>query len=134
MKEPIWLQKNVVLAFHEMTLAEHGGLMGMRDEGLLDSALGRPINQYFYESATLIDLAAAYAYGIIRNHPFLDGNKRTAFVSMKTFLLRNGTQLELPKAESIRVFFDLAADQISEPVLAKWIGKHLGRPAKIKRS
>lgn len=124
MKEPIWLQKNVVMAFHEMLLAEHGGLMGMRDEGLLDSALGRPINQYFYESATICDLAAAYAFGIIKNHPFLDGNKRTAFVSMKTFLLRNDISLKLTKMESIKMFFDLAAGNVSELALAKWIEKN----------
>ena len=124
MNEPIWLQKNVIRAFHETMLAEHGGLMGMRDEGMLESALGRPINQFFYESATIHDLAAAYAFGIIRNHPFLDGNKRTAFVSMKTFLLRNGVSLDLPKIESIKLFFGLSAGDISEAVLAKWIEKH----------
>jgi death on curing protein len=124
MKEPIWLQKNVVIAFHEMMLAEHGGLMGMRDGGLLDSALGRPMNQYFYESATLPELASAYAYDIIYNHPFLDGNKRTAYVAMKTFLLRNGTLLDPPKEESITAFFDLAGGLITEAALARWIKKH----------
>ena len=124
MKIPIWLQKNVIIAFHEMLLAEHGGLTGIRDEGLLDSALGRPINQYFYESASLYDLAAGYAFGICRNHPFIDGNKRTAFVSMNTFLLRNGVSLDLPKTESIKLFFALAAGEVSEAFLAKWIEKH----------
>ncbi len=127
MKEPIWLQKNVVIAFHEMMLAEHGGLMGMRDEGLLDSALGRPINQYFYESATLPELGAAYAFGIIRNHPFLDGNKRTAFVSMKTFLMRNGFRLELLKKEAVATFMDLAAGHVKESELATWIERYLSR-------
>jgi|SRR5579871_2238618 len=121
MKEPIWLQKNVVIAFHEMLLAEHGGSSGMRDEGLLDSALGRPMNNYFYESATLSDLAAAYAYGIVRNHPFIDGNKRTAFVAMKTFLMRNGILIEPPQQEAILLFFDLAAGLITESQLATWI-------------
>jgi len=125
MKEPIWLQKNVVIAFHEIMLAEHGGLKGMRNEGLLDSALGMPINQYFYGSTNLAELAAAYAYGIIKNHPFLDGNKRTSFVSMKTFLLRNNLSLSLPKEEAITTFLELAASNITEKTLAKWINKHL---------
>lgn len=125
MKEPIWLQKNVVIAFHEIMLVEHGGLTGMRDEGLLDSALGRPINQYFYEPTDLPELAAAYAYGIIKNHPFLDGNKRTSFVSMKTFLFRNNVSLSLPKEEAITTFLQLAAGSITEKTLAKWINKHL---------
>jgi death-on-curing protein len=123
MKEPIWLQKNVVIAFHEILLVEHGGLSGMRDEGLLDSALGRPINQYFYESANICQLAAAYAWGIARNHPFLDGNKRTAFLSMKTFLLRNGIKLVPPKSEAIHKFIALAAGDVEEEGLAKWIKK-----------
>lgn len=124
MKEPVWLQKNVVIAFHEMLLAEHGGPMGMRDEGLLDSALGRPMNQYYYEKASLSQLAAAYAFGIIKNHPFLDGNKRTAFVSMKTFLLRNGISLKPPKKEAIITFLNLASGDLEEPSLAQWIEKY----------
>ena len=114
MKEPIWLQKNVVLAFHEMLLAEHGGPAGLRDEGLLDSALGRPINQYFYEQADLVQIAAAYAWGITRNHPFVDGNKRTAFVCMKTFLKRNGIILKPSRTDAVTTFMALAAGDISE--------------------
>ncbi|HXW60737.1 MAG TPA: type II toxin-antitoxin system death-on-curing family toxin [Myxococcota bacterium] len=121
MKEPIWLQKNAVIAFHEMLLVEHGGVSGMRDEGLLDSALGRPLNQYFYDKANLYELAAAYAFGIARNHPFVDGNKRTAFVSMKTFLMRNDRQLSPPKSEAIEIFFALAAGEVGEAELVRWI-------------
>lgn len=123
MKEPIWLQKNVVIAFHGMLLAEHGGLTGMRDEGLLDSALGRPINQFFYESANIFELGAAYAWGIARNHPFFDGNKRTVFLSLKTFLARNSISFHPPKSDAIHKFFDLAAGDVEEEALAKWIKK-----------
>lgn len=124
MNKPIWLQKNAVIAFHEMTLAEHGGLMGIRDEGLLDSALSRPVNRYIYEPPSLYRLAASYAYGIASNHPFLDGNKRTAFISMKTFLYRNGLWLDSPKEESIEQFIDLAAGLVKETKLAEWIEKY----------
>lgn len=125
MKEPIWLQQNVVLAFHEMLLAQHGGLAGLRDIGLLESALARPINQFLYEKSTPSKIAAAYAYGLIRNHPFADGNKRVAFVAMKTFLLRNGVSLKYSKEEAIFTFLKLAADELSEESLADWIEDHM---------
>ena len=126
MKEPIWLQKNVVIAFHEMLLVEHGGLAGMREEGLLDSALGRPIHQYYYDSVSdIFDLASTYAMGIIQNHPFIDGNKRTGFVSMKTFLARNGLWLKLPKEDAIKTFISLADGKVSHSHLSEWIKRHL---------
>lgn len=121
MKEPIWLRENVVLAFHEALLFEHGGLNGVRERGLLESALARPINQFHYESPTISQLAGAYAFGIIKNHPFHDGNKRTAFVAMKTFLLRNKRALVHTKEEAIMTFLGLAAGTVSEKELASWI-------------
>ena len=124
MREPIWLQKDAVIAFHDILLVEHGGPIGMRDEGLLESALGRPINKYFYENADIFDLAAAYAVGITKNHPFIDGNKRTAFVSMKTFLARNGLWARFPKIEAVQTFFSLAAAEVDTEKLTKWIKAH----------
>ncbi len=125
MKEPIWLQKSVVIAFHEMLLAEHGGPSGMRDEGLLESALGRPINQFYYEQATSIfELASTYAIGIIQNHPFVDGNKRTAFVSAKTFLARNGFWLKYPREEAVHMFFSIAAHELSDRDLIDALEKY----------
>ena len=122
MKEPIWLQKNVILAFHAMLIVDQGGLYGLRDEGLLDSALSRPLNVFLYKkSADLYELAAIYAVAIIKNHPFVDGNKRVAFVAMKLFLLRNDINLNFPKEESINKFFNLAAGLMDENELALWI-------------
>jgi len=121
MNEPIWLQKSVVLAFHEMLLAEHGGAVGIRDEGLLDSALNRPKQYFHYQTCGLHELASLYAIGIIHNHPFVDGNKRTGFVSMKTFLLRNAFTIEPNKEDSVSTFLNLAAGKISQDELAKWI-------------
>jgi death on curing protein len=125
MKEPVWLQKNVIMAFHEMLLAEHGGAPGMRDEGLLESALGRPINQFYYEqSTTILELATTYAVGIIQNHPFVDGNKRTAFVSAKTFLARNGFWLKYPRTEAVNMFFSIAARETSDHALKQALEKY----------
>jgi len=115
MIEPVWLQKTALIAFHEMLLAEHGGPLGMRDEGLLESALGRPINRFHYEEITSpFELATTYAVGIIQNNPFVDSNKRTAFVSAKTFLARNGFWLQYPRIDAVNMFFSLAAREESE--------------------
>lgn len=128
MKEPIWLQKNAVIAFHEMLLAEHGGPAGVRDEGLLESALGKPINQFYYEQTTdIFELATTYAIGIMQNHPFVDGNKRTAFVSAKTFLARNGFWLRYPRIEAVNMFFFVAARATSENALRQAFEKYSER-------
>ncbi len=100
MKKPVWLDRAVCLAIHEMVLSQHGGLAGVRDEGLLESALEKPPNLLAYGSPTLAELAASYAAGIILNHPFIDGNKRTAFAAMYTFLAINKVQLTASAGET----------------------------------
>jgi death on curing protein len=120
MSEVKWLRKDAALKMHARQLAEHGGGMGIRDEGLLDSALQRPINKMSYESPDLPALAAAYAFGIARNHPFIDGNKRTALVASRTFLLINGYQVSASADEKLRTFIALAEGHLSEDDLAIW--------------
>lgn len=122
MTEPKWLAKRALLLLHGESLAEHGGMAGIRDEGLLDSALGRPINQYAYGNVTdIIQLAAAYAFGIARNHPFVDGNKRAAFIAAGVFLRRNGKRLRADKVDAYRATLALAADEIGENEFAAWL-------------
>jgi death on curing protein len=120
-----WLTQEAVLAMHARQLAEHGGGSGVRDAGLLDSALQRPVNKLSYEQPDMADLAAAYAYGIARNHPFVDGNKRTALVASRTFLLINGFQVGAPKDALLKTFLDLAAGMLSEQDLATWFRGYL---------
>ncbi|MGO9005322.1 MAG: type II toxin-antitoxin system death-on-curing family toxin [Beijerinckiaceae bacterium] len=120
MKEPEWLIKAVVLAMQEEQLAEHGGQPGVRDEGLLDSALDRPKNQFCYGTPDIYDLAAAYAYGISKNHPFLDGNKRASFVVSETFLLLNGFTVTATEEAKLTVWLALADGKMAEAELAKW--------------
>lgn len=91
---PIWVEEAVIIAIHRRQLAEHGGSDGIRDRGLLESALFRPKNQFAYSSPNIFDLAAAYGYGIVKNHPFIDGNKRTSYVVMRTFLKLNGYDIQ----------------------------------------
>ncbi|MFA7638857.1 MAG: type II toxin-antitoxin system death-on-curing family toxin [Parvibaculum sp.] len=118
--EPVWLLRSAVLAFHMRQLAEHGGGEGVRDEGLLDSALNRPLNKFAYEEPDLFDLAAAYAYGIATNHPFVDGNKRTAFVASLTFLRLNGYRVEAEATEKYETFIRLASGELTEADLSNW--------------
>ena len=121
MSEPVWLAKEAVLVFHNMVIEATGGTPGVRDEGLLDSALSRPRNLYGYEQADLITLAASYAEGICMNHPFVDGNKRTAYVAGAAFLQMHGYVLNQEKGdEHERTFLDLAAGKISMTELAAW--------------
>jgi death on curing protein len=122
MDEFLWIDKQETLTIHAQQLAEHGGISGVRDEGLLESALARPQNLLAYsdEQPTLAELAAAYAFGIARNHPFADGNKRTALVVSLTFLLVNGLRVTAPREERYFVFYDLAAGKFSEGELAQW--------------
>ena len=124
MTEPRWIDLEVVLAIHDEQLAEHGGQAGVRDRGLLESAMGRPMNQFAYGEHSMARLAASYAFGISRNHPFLDGNKRTSLVVAELFLALNGVELVAGDAESVTTFLQLAAGDLTEDALAEWIEKH----------
>lgn len=130
MDDPTGISRELALAIHSRQLAEHGGADGVRDEGLLDSALGRPRNRFAYEdpTPTLADLAAAYAFGLSRNHAFVDGNKRTAAVVCETFLALNGMTLEATDVELYPIFLSLAAGSLTEAELAAWLAAH-ARPA-----
>ena len=123
MADIVWIDKHETLTIHAQQLAEHGGSDGIRDEGLLESALARPLNLLAYseETPSLAQLAAAYGFGIARNHPFVDGNKRTALVVTFTFLLVNGVQITAPKEDRYFVFYDLAAGRLSEEELSAWL-------------
>lgn len=121
MREPVWIDPLVVEAVHEYQIAEHGGSGGIRDRGLLDSALNRPRNLFAYGDPDEYQLAASYASGIIQNHPFVDGNKRTGFVIAVLFLARNGKSLEAEEAEAVQVVLDLAAGTIDEKIFAAWL-------------
>jgi death-on-curing protein len=125
--EPIWIKDEVVLAIHQRQLAEHGGSGGIRDEGLLASALTRPKNLLAFSEKTpdLAALAAAYAFGLVKNHPFVDGNKRTAFVACRTFLILNRHNLDAIQQEKYLAFAHLAEGTMSEQDLANWIRKNL---------
>jgi death-on-curing protein len=120
-----WLSIELVRAAHEEQLVEHGGPPGVRDEGLLASALARPRNRSMYESPDVAELAASYAFGIARNHPFIDGNKRTAFVAMEVFLDLNGWELAASDEACVLTMLALAAGQVEEGALAQWVRDHL---------
>jgi death on curing protein len=123
--QPLWISKKAVLAMHSEQLAEHGGSDGIRDETLLDSALAKPLNVFAYaDEPDLFRLAASYAFGIARNHAFVDGNKRTALVVSITFLDRNGWDIVAPKEEVYFTFLNLAEGKLSETELAEWFRKH----------
>ncbi|MGA8498374.1 MAG: type II toxin-antitoxin system death-on-curing family toxin [Xanthobacteraceae bacterium] len=124
MSEPRWLDIGLVLDFHAEQLALFGGPDGVRDLGLLESALARPINKYAYGETDLIVLAAAYGFGIAKNHPFVDGNKRAALASMIVFLGLNHLDLDAPQEEAAAIVFGLAAGEVTEEALARWIAGH----------
>lgn len=117
----VWLHPQVLLAVHEAQLAEHGGGTGIRDMGLFESALGRAANLATYGAPDVAELAAAYGYGISRNHPFIDGNKRTGYVAMELFLQLNGYELRATDADCVLTMLAVAAGDISETALAEWI-------------
>jgi death-on-curing protein len=121
MSEPFWLTRQIIVAIHDEQLAIHGGASGLRDEGMLESALDRPRNRWAYESPELAELAAAYAFGIARNHPFVDGNKRTALLALYTFLGVNGIDFDVPEAEAAAMILSLAAGEVNELGLTRWI-------------
>ena len=121
-QKPEWLTIAGVKAIHRVQLDKFGGPVGIRDEGLLESALNRPQNLYHYEPHTAIfRMAAAYGFGIAKNHPFVDGNKRTAFLAMYVFLGANGWSLEAPQVETILKMLALAAGELNEDELAQWL-------------
>jgi death-on-curing protein len=117
----VWLDRAVLIAAHDEQLAEHGGAAGFRDEGLFDSALARPLNLAAYESPDVCALAASYAVALAKNHPFLDGNKRTAFVAMELFLWLNSHELDASDAECVLAMLNIAASEWDEVTLAAWL-------------
>ncbi len=119
-----WLNRQALLAAHDEQLAEHGGASGVRDEGLFDSALARPENLAAYGEPDVFDLAAAYGFGLARNHPFVDGNKRVAAIATETFLALNGMALDADDAAFVMTFLSLAAGELEEDALADWLRDH----------
>jgi len=119
--EPSWLSDEIIIAIHDEQLAIHGGGVGLRDQGMLASALERPVNKWSYENAGLPELAAAYAFGLAKNHPFIDGNKRTALLALYTFLYINGVDFIVPEADAAAAILALAAGEVDEDGLTRWI-------------
>jgi len=123
----IWIERSVILAAHDEQLAEHGGSPGIRDAGLLDSALARPLNRAAYGKPDAAELAAAYAYGLATNHPFVDGNKRVAFIALELFLALNGHRLVIDDVNCAMCMLAVAAGTMKETALADWIRRHSKR-------
>ena len=121
MIEPIWIEESALLAVHQQLLARFGGLDGIRDKGMLDSAINRPLHLFHYEKADLFRLAAAYTYGLVKNHPFLDGNKRIGFMAAYTFLGVNGYELDATEEAAVIMTRDLAAGELPEAAYAQWL-------------
>ena len=125
MKEPRWLSRSIVGIIHTNQIREHGGSFGVREEGLIESALERPRNRWAYEEMVdLADLAAAYGYGLVKNHGFVDGNKRVAFMAAYAFLGLNDFDLDASEPEVVRIMLDLASSNLTELDFASWIRKH----------
>ena len=120
-----WIDRQALLLLHDESLATHGGASGIRDEGLLDSALARPLNLVAYGQPDIAELAAAYASGLVRNHPFIDGNKRAAFLAIGMFLAINGYRLVSDQAAATVAVLALAANDLEEPSFAAWLRQHL---------
>jgi death on curing protein len=120
----VWLDADVLRAVHEEQLAEHGGATGTRDQGLFESALARPLNAAAYGQPDAAELAAAYGFGLARNHPFVDGNKRTAFVAVELFLELNGFELQAGDADCVMTMLAVAAGQMDEAAFARWLRQH----------
>ncbi len=119
-----WIDQEVVLAIHDQQIAEHGGTKGVRDMGLIESALARPRNLASYSVSDVFELAAEYGYGIARNHGFIDGNKRTAYVVTRLFLVLNGHDLTAKATERVLVFEKLGRGELKPDGFAKWLGRH----------
>ena len=121
MTEPVWLWTDLVLSIHDEQLRQFGGPTGLRDQGLLESALGRPLNKYVYGSQDLAQLAAAYGFGLARNHAFVDGDKRIAFLAMVTFLGLNDIEFMVSEADAVAIMLAVATGEIDEDGLTRWI-------------
>jgi len=120
-----WINRQVLLLLHDESLAEHGGASGLRDEGLLDSALARPLNLALYEQPDIAELAASYGVGLAKNHAFVDGNKRLAFLAVGLFLSLNGYRLAATQAQATLTMLSIAAGDIEEAAFADWIRQHI---------
>lgn len=128
MSEPTWVRRDVLELLHSQTIAEHGGADGLRDEGLLESALARPQNLHHYENVSdVARLAASYGLGLAKNHAFIDGNKRIAFIAIGVFLRLNGYRLTADQAQATLVMLSVAAGSFGEDELVGWIGKNIER-------
>ena len=125
--EPVWIMERAVLAAHDRLLAAHGGAQGLRDAGLLESALARPRQHYAYSSPDIIELAAIYTVGIVRNHPFVEGNKRTGFATGIAFLLLNGFVFQATEEDATRAVLALAAGDLDETAYAAWLRSNVKR-------
>jgi death-on-curing protein len=128
MDEPFWLTHDIIIAIHDEQLAIHGGAGGLRDEGMLASALDRLRNKWLYEQAELPELAAAYAFGMSRNHPFIDGNKRMSLLALYTFLGVNGIDFTVSEADAAAIILALAAGEVDEEGLTRWIRDNWPKP------
>ena len=122
-----WVDRRALELLHDLSLSEHGGASGLRDEGLLESALARPLNLAAYGSPDVFELAASYGVGLAKNHPFGDGNKRSAFVAAELFLVLNGWQLNASDEACVMVMLSLAGGEIDEPALSTWLRGHAAR-------
>ena len=120
-----WVNRQVLLLLHDESLAEHGGAPGLRDEGLLDSALARPVNLALYEQPDVASLAASYGVGLAKNHAFVDGNKRAAFLAVGMFLAVNGFRLRATQADATLTVMEVAAGVMDEAAFAQWIREHI---------
>lgn len=124
MNEPVWITREDCLAYHESLLERFGGLSGIRDEALLDSAINRPKHLFAYGKPSVFQMAASYAHGIVKNHPFLDGNKRAGFIAAALFIETNGYRFQAPEEEAVLETLALAAGETSEEAYAVWLERH----------
>jgi death-on-curing protein len=124
----VWLSRQLILAIHDEQLAEHGGASGVRDDGLLESALARPLNRASYGEPDIAELAAVYATAIVRNHPFVDGNKRTGFAALVMFLALSGAEFEPPEVDATMAILRLAAGDTTDDEFIVWVRSHAARP------
>jgi death-on-curing protein len=129
----VWLSRQLILAIHDEQLAEHGGSAGVRDEGLLESALARPLNRAGYGEPDLAELAAVYAIGLVRNHPFVDGNKRTGFAALFMFLALNGADFEPPEVDATIAVLRLASGDLKDDEFIVWVRSHTRVPEDQRR-
>lgn len=132
MTEPEWLDLEILIDIHAEQLALFGGPAGIRDQGMLESALGRPQNKFAYGETDLVALAAAYAFGIARKHPFIDGNKRAALAAMIVFLNLNGVDVLVPQPDMTAAILAVAAGEVEEEILAQWLCDQLAQPRRTR--